>query len=77
MTADQLAQIFTQAGFTAEMLSAMLGRLALLDKREALQSAIRAEDSAQQAAVQASEAKKQMLQAELADINAQLEATAP
>ncbi len=77
MTDKEILDAIRASNITAAELATVLSFGVLTVRREQLASAIRAERNGQAAAVQASEAKAQALQAELDAINKQLEASAP
>jgi hypothetical protein len=76
MTDAEILNAIRASGITAEELATVLSFGVMTVRREQLASAIRAERTAQAAALQASEARAQALQAQLDAINAQLEANA-
>lgn len=74
MTQDELLKSINDAGLTAPQLTLVLSFAAALVTREQLRAAMAKERNSQSAAVQASEAAIQQLQAQFDAIEAQLAA---
>ena len=72
MTQEELLQAINASGLTPEQLATVLKFASALVQREALRAAMLKERTSQSAAVQASEAKLQELQAQFDAIDQQL-----
>ena len=72
MTQEELLQAINASGLTPEQLATVLKFASALVQREALRAAMLKERTSQAAAVQASEAKLQELQAQFDAIDQQL-----